>query len=74
MDIAHANNLVAQFLCDAREGDYPHLVDAADVFGEGPTDAELAYLVAEGLNIPLSEAIDRLESVDVVALRQEVLP
>jgi len=38
MTLAHANKLVAQFLHDAGATEYPHLVDAADVFSDEPTD------------------------------------
>jgi hypothetical protein len=70
----HAKEMYDRFMRDVRNGDYPHLVDAADAFDEGSTGAEVAYVVAEGLNISLSEAIDCLASVDVDALRRELLP
>lgn len=68
-----AKEMYDRFMRDVRSGDYNRLADMADVMADAPTDAEIAYLVAEGLDISLTEAIDRLGSVDADALRQEVL-
>jgi hypothetical protein len=73
MNLDYANNLVAEFLADAREPDYPHLVDAADLFGESPTDVQLLDALVEAFDTTPIEMIERLVCFDFVALRRAVM-
>lgn len=72
MNLAHANNMVDQFLADARHPQYPHLVEAAEVFGSEPTDLELLDALVEAFPMPAVEMIERLICVDFVTLRREL--
>jgi hypothetical protein len=73
MTLAHANKLVAQFLHDAGATEYPHLVDAADVFSDEPTDIEIVDALVEVFDLTHNEMIDRLQGLDFAALRREVM-
>jgi hypothetical protein len=73
MTLQHANNLVAQFLHDAGAIEYPHLVDAADVFSDEPSDIEIVDALVEVFDLTHSEMIDRLQGLDFNALRREVM-
>jgi hypothetical protein len=73
MTLAHANKLVAQFLHDAASTEYPHLVDAADLFDDGPTDIQMLDALVEAFDLPPVEIIERLVCIDFVALRREVM-
>jgi hypothetical protein len=72
MTLQHANNLVAQFLHDAGAAEYPHLVDAADVFSDEPSDIEIVDALVEVFDLTHCEMIDRLMGLDFNALRREV--
>lgn len=74
MTLDYANNLVMEFLADAREPHYPHLVDLADLLAIEPTDAELVYVLAESFDMSMPEMADRLARVDMAALREVVAP
>jgi hypothetical protein len=69
----HANALVAQFLHDASATEYPHLVDAADVFSDEPSDIEIVDALVEVFDLTHDEMIDRLQGLDFNALRREVM-
>ena len=73
MTLDYANDLVLQFLHDAQQPDYPHLVDMADVFCEEPTDIEILDALVEAFAIPAAEMAERLASVDFAALREEAV-
>jgi hypothetical protein len=73
MTLDHANEMMAQFLHDAQQPDYPHLVEMADVFCEEPTDLEILDALVEAFAIPAAEMAERLASVDFAALRKEAV-
>jgi hypothetical protein len=73
MTLEHANEMVIQLLKDAREPHYPHLVDAADVFSELPTDVQLLDALVEAFDTTPIEMIERLICFDFVALRRMVM-
>lgn len=72
MNLAHANSMVAEFLHDAKQPKYPHLVDAAEVFGKEPTDLQLLDALVEAFPMDAYEMIERLICFDFVALRREM--
>lgn len=72
MNLAHANDMVGQFLADARQPEYPRLVDAADIFGKEPTDQQLLDALVEAFPMDAVEMIERLICFDFVALRREL--
>jgi hypothetical protein len=74
MTLDHANNLVMQFLCDSREADYPHLVDAADLFDDGPTGVEILDALVEAFDLTADEMVERLARLDIAVLRAVVMP
>jgi hypothetical protein len=74
MTLDHANEMAAQFLRDARNGDYPRLADMADVMADAPTDAEMLYVLAEAFDTSMVEMAERLARVDVASLREVVAP
>jgi hypothetical protein len=73
MTLEHANELVAQFLHNAGATEYPHLVDAADLFDEGPTDIQMLDALVEAFDLTAVEIIERLVCMDFAALRREVM-
>ena len=72
MNLDHANKLVAQFLHDAGATEYPHLVDAAELFDDGPTGIEIIDALVEVFDLTHNEMIDRLQGLDFNALHREV--
>lgn len=72
MNLDRANKLVAQFLHDAGATEYPHLVDAADLFDDGPTDIQMLDALVEAFDLTAIELIERLVRADFAALRREV--
>lgn len=73
MNLAQANSMVAEFLHDAMRPQYPHLVEAAEVFGKEPTDLQLLDALVEAFPMPAVEMIERLICFDFVALRRELV-
>jgi hypothetical protein len=74
MTIDHANEMAAQFLRDARNGDYPRLADMADVMADAPTDLQLLDALVEAFDMPAVDLVERLASVNVGALKDAVTP
>jgi hypothetical protein len=74
MNLDHANILVAEFLADAREPDYSHLIDAADLFDDGPTAIEILDALVEAFDVPAVEIVERLACVDIAVLREVAAP
>lgn len=72
MNLAHANNMVDEFLADARQPQYPHLVDMAEVFGNEPTDLQLLDALIEAFPMSAVEMIERLACFDFVTVRLEM--
>ena len=72
MNPAQANAMVAEFLHDAMQPQYPHLVDAAEIFGTEPTDLQLLDARVEAFPMDAYEMIERLICFDFVALRREL--
>lgn len=73
MTLDHANQMIAQFLHDAQQPDYPHLVDMADVCDEGPTELQILDAVVEAFDLPRDELIERLIFANFMALREEAV-
>ncbi|MGZ3349150.1 MAG: hypothetical protein ACXU89_09420 [Xanthobacteraceae bacterium] len=72
MTLDHADAMIAQFLHDAKQPDYPHLVDMAELFSDEPTDIEILDALVEAFDIPHEEMLERLTRVDVKTLREVV--
>jgi hypothetical protein len=73
MTLEHANDMAAQFLHDAQQPGYPHLVDVADLFDDGPTDIQMLDALVEAFDLTAVEIIERLVRADFAALRREVM-
>lgn len=74
MTLDHADAMIAQFLHDAQQPDYPHLVDMAELFNDEPTDIEILDALVEAFDIPHAEMVERLTRVDVKTLLEVVTP
>lgn len=74
MTLDHANEMAAQFLRDARNGDYPRLADMADVMVDAPTDMQLLDALVEAFDMPAVDLVERLASIDVGTLKEAVAP
>lgn len=72
MTLDYANDLVLQFLADAREPHHANLIDLADLLDDEPTDVELVDALVEAFGMSSTEAVDRLARVDIAALREVV--
>jgi hypothetical protein len=72
MTLDHANDMISQFLYDAQQPGYPHLIDMADVFSNEPTDIEIVDALVEVFDLTHDEMIDRLQGMDFAELRREV--
>jgi hypothetical protein len=74
MTLTDANEMVDQCLRDGRERDHAHLVDAADLFDDGPAAIQIVDALVEAFDITAVEAVERLARLDIAALREMVKP